>query len=105
MKVLLISQNFKVQFYSSFFLILCERLQLSGGAELNLFSDLRLQSKLGVQGLGRYLISIGNNRKLSHFDLIRCSAKGSRVTYPYRGFAVGFGGCSWQETSFLLCFS
>lgn len=93
-----------MQFYSSFFLILCKRLQLSGGAELNLFSDLRLQSKLGVQGLGRYLMSIGNNLKLPHFELIRCSAKGSGVIYPSHGFVVGFGGCSRQETPFLLRF-
>lgn len=67
-----------MQFYS-FFLILCKRLQLSGGAELNLFSDLRLQAKLGVQGLGRYLMSEGNNLKLPHFDLIRRSAKATEL--------------------------
>lgn len=65
-----------MQFYSSFFLILCKRLQLSGGAELNLFSDFRLQAK---PGLGRYLMSVGNNLKLPHFDLIRCSAKAAKL--------------------------
>lgn len=80
-----------MQFYSSFFLILCKRLQLSAGAELNLFSDLRLQAKHGVQGLGRYLMSVGNNLKLPHFDLIRCSAQAAELFILPEAVPMGFG--------------
>lgn len=91
-----------MQFYSSFLLILCERLQLSGGAELNLFSDLGLHAKLWVQGLGRFLMSIGNNLKLPHFDLIRCSAKAAELFFLPVALPSGLAQATGNFNSFPL---